>query len=146
MSAVSLVPAVHRATHRVGLYLAAAGQRGLSQGEAHVLAQLAQDGAATIAELHRGLAHRRSTLTSILDRLADRGLVTREVAREDRRSFLIALTRDGRRAATRVARSIAALERAVVAKTTSRDVEACLRVLAALESESQRGTSASSRM
>jgi hypothetical protein len=41
----------------------------LSQGEAHILALLAHSSPANIADLHRGLAHKRSTLTSILDRL-----------------------------------------------------------------------------
>jgi len=71
-----LVPPIHRATHRVGLYLADLRDDGLSQGEAHILALLATAAPATIAELHRGLAHKRSTLTSILDRLAERGFVT----------------------------------------------------------------------
>src|SRR5690349_5432731 len=94
-----LVPPVHRAAHRIGLYLAAtslgrtgASERPLSQGEAHVLAQLAAGSPATIAELHRGLAHTRSTLTSILDRLSDRRLITREVAPTDRRTFIVDLT------------------------------------------------------
>ena len=64
-----LVPPIHRATHRIGLYLADLREDGLSQGEAHILALLATSAPATIAELHRGLAHKRSTLTSILDRL-----------------------------------------------------------------------------
>src|SRR5260221_459753 len=67
-----LVPHIHRATHRIGLYLAHLREDGLSQGEAHILALLASSGPATIAELHRGLAHKRSTLTSILGRRADR--------------------------------------------------------------------------
>ena len=40
-----------------------------------ILALLATSGPATIAALHRGLAHKRSTLTSILDRLTVRGFV-----------------------------------------------------------------------
>ena len=80
-----LVPPIHRATHRVGLYLADLRDDGLSQGEAHILAHLATSGPTSIADLHRGLAHKRSTLTSILDRLADRGFITRQVAPTDRR-------------------------------------------------------------
>src|SRR5258708_38136010 len=69
-----LVPPIHRATHRIGLYLAGLRDDTLSQGEAHILALLAKTAPATIAELHRRLAHKRSTLTSILDRLVGRGL------------------------------------------------------------------------
>src|ERR1700694_3634380 len=96
-----LVPPIHRATHRIGLYLADLRDDGLSQGEAHILALLATAGPSTIAELHRGLAHKRSTLTSILDRLAERGFVTREVGAADRRTFIIKTTTQGRQAAQR---------------------------------------------
>src|SRR5258708_7338833 len=77
--ALRLVPRIHRATHRIGLYLADLREFGLSQGEAHILAQLAASGPGTVADLHRGLAHKRSTLTSILDRLEARGFVIRSV-------------------------------------------------------------------
>src|SRR6185295_612668 len=90
-----LVPPIHRATHRIGLYLAGLKDEALSQGEAHILALLATSGPATIADLHRGLAHKRSTLTSILDRLAARGFVTRAVGAADRRTFVIAPTAKG---------------------------------------------------
>jgi DNA-binding MarR family transcriptional regulator len=135
-----LVPPIHRATHRIGLYLAALREHGLSQGESHVLALLAASGPATIAELHRGLAHKRSTLTSILDRLADRGFVTREVGAHDRRTFLITLTPAGRRAARRVHRHLIDLERAVAGRVSSEDIRGFLRVLAAVEGEAHRRT------
>src|SRR5262249_47735179 len=61
---------VHRATHRIGLYLDKLDEPALTQGEAHILAMLTHSGLAKVAELHRGLAHERSTLTGILDRLA----------------------------------------------------------------------------
>src|SRR5947207_7309383 len=78
---LSFVHPVHRATHRIGLYLNKLGEPGLTQGEAHILAMLAHSGPAKVAELHRGLAYKRSTLTSILDRLAKRNLITREVGK-----------------------------------------------------------------
>jgi len=63
---LSFVHPVHRATHRIGLYLDKLGEPGLTQGEAHILAMLAHSGPAKVAELHRGLAHKRSTLTTKL--------------------------------------------------------------------------------
>src|ERR1700680_1659390 len=105
-----LVPPIHRATHRIGLYLADLRDDSLSQGEAHILALLATSGPATIAELHAGLAHKPSTLTSILDRLAERGFVTREVGAADRRTFVVTPTAKGRRVAERVHRHLTALE------------------------------------
>ncbi len=138
--ALRLVPHIHRATHRIGLYLADLRNAGLSQGEAHILAQLATRNPSTIAELHRGLAHKRSTLTSILDRLTERGLVTRTVGTTDRRTFVIALTRRGDAVARRVLGHLTALERAVQARVTPADMTAFLKVAAALEVEAAERT------
>ena len=135
-----LVPPIHRATHRIGLYLADLRDDGLSQGEAHILALLATSGPATIADLHRGLAHKRSTLTSILDRLTGRGFITREVGANDRRTFLITPTARGRRAAARVHQHLTELEQAVGRRMTSADVRGFKTVLAAVEEEARRRT------
>src|SRR5438270_4972080 len=95
---------VHRATHRIGLYLDDLREPGLTQGEAHILALLAHSSPAKVGDLHRGLAHKRSTLTSILDRLASRGLITRKVGASDRRTFVVRLTAKGQKLARRVYR------------------------------------------
>lgn len=128
-----MVPPIHRATHRIGLYLADLGKHGLSQGEAHILAHLATSAPATIADLHVGLAHKRSTLTSILDRLAGRGLITREVGVADRRTFVIDVTAKGRKVATEVHRHLTALERTVGHQVTEDEMRTFLKVLAAVE-------------
>src|ERR687888_1247998 len=117
-----LVHPVHRATHRIGLYLDDLRERGLTQGEAHILGLLAHSHRANVADLHRGLAHKRSTLTSILDRLARRGLITRAVGETDRRTFVVKLTAKGRGLARRVQRHLSALERAVLRSVTSADI------------------------
>lgn len=137
-----LIPPIHRATHRIGLYIADLRDDGLSQGEAHILALLASSAPATIAELHRGLAHKRSTLTSILDRLADRGLITREVGAEDRRTFVITPTPKGAPIAKRVQRHLADLEDAVGKRVTAEDVKAFLKVVAAVEEQAHQLTRA----
>src|SRR5256884_3711089 len=128
-----LVHPVHRATHRIGLYLDDLRERGLTQGEAHVLGLLAHSGLANVADLHRGLAHKRSTLTSILDRLAERGFITREVGAADRRTFLVRPTRRGRDVARRVERRLADLERAVRSRVSAEELRAFAKVLAAIE-------------
>jgi DNA-binding MarR family transcriptional regulator len=135
-----LVPPIHRATHRIGLYLADLRDEALSQGESHILALLATAGPSTIADLHRGLAHKRSTLTSILDRLAERGLVTRAVGASDRRTFVITPTAKGRRVAGRVHRHLTDLERAAAARVTGDDIRGFMKVLAAVEDEAHQRT------
>jgi len=136
-----LVPPIHRATHRIGLYLAGLKDEALSQGEAHILALLATSGPATIADLHRGLAHKRSTLTSILDRLAARGFVTRAVGDADRRTFVVTPTAKGRRVAARVHRHLTDLERAAATRVSTNDIRGFMKVLAAVEEEAHRRTS-----
>jgi DNA-binding MarR family transcriptional regulator len=141
-----LVHPVHRATHRIGLYLDDLRERGLTQGEAHILGLLAHSGPANVAELHRGLAHKRSTLTSILDRLARRGLITRAVGETDRRTFVVRPTAKGRKLAQRVQRHLSALERAVARRVNAADIRAFKKVVAALEQEAhERVGSARSR-
>jgi DNA-binding MarR family transcriptional regulator len=132
-----LVHPVHRATHRIGLYLDDLRERGLTQGEAHILGLLAHSGPANVAELHRGLAHKRSTLTSILDRLAKRGLITRAVGETDRRTFVVRPTAKGRKLAQRVQRHLSALERAVARRVNAAEIRAFKKVVAALEQEAQ---------
>jgi DNA-binding MarR family transcriptional regulator len=133
-----LVHPVHRATHRIGLYLDDLKERGLTQGEAHILALLAHSRRANVADLHRGLAHKRSTLTSILDRLAARGLITRAVGETDRRTFVVRLTAKGRSLAQRVQRHLSALERAVVHRVSAADMKGFNKVVTALEQEAHR--------
>ena len=127
---LQLVPFVHRTTHRIALFLEAAEPPlGLSQGEAHLLAHLAETGPASVAELHRAFAHKRSTLTSYLDRLEARGDVTRDVRPEDRRSFTVRLTRQGARAAARVHQHLADLEDRALSRLTERDLRGFQAVL-----------------
>lgn len=134
------MPPIHRATHRIGLYLADLRDDGLTQGEGHILALLATSGPATIAELHRGLAHKRSTLTSILDRLVARGFVSRDVGEEDRRTFLITPTPKGLQVARRVHRHLTDLEEAVGRRVTADDVKGFLKVVSAVEDEAHKRT------
>jgi DNA-binding MarR family transcriptional regulator len=132
---LKLVHPVHRATHRIGLYLDDLRERGLTQGEAHILALLAHSRGTKVADLHRGLAHKRSTLTSILDRLAARGLITRAVGQKDRRTFIVTPTAKGRKLAERVQRHLSALERAVARRVSATDMKRFIKVVTALEQE-----------
>lgn len=130
-----LVHPVHRATHRIGLYLDDLREPGLTQGEAHILGLLASSGSANVSELHRGLAHKRSTLTSILDRLAKRRLITRMVGESDRRTFVVKLTAKGRTLAQRVQRHLSSLERGVGRRVSRADIAGFNKVVAILEEE-----------
>ncbi|HEY2014386.1 MAG TPA: MarR family transcriptional regulator [Bryobacteraceae bacterium] len=110
---IQLIFDIHRATHRIGLFI----QRrmpGLTQAEAHILCHLHEAGDSTISDLHRAFAHKRSTLTSVLDRMNSGGLVTREASEGDRRSFVIRLTAKGKKSAAAVHRLLESLEAAAL--------------------------------
>jgi DNA-binding MarR family transcriptional regulator len=135
---LSLIPGIHRATHRIGIWLEeAVPPLAVTQGEAHLLAHLAEAGACSVAELHRAFAHKRSSLTSYLDRLEDRGYIERAPHPGDRRSFLVSLTQAGSAAAARVHRRLAALEAAALAHLGPGQVRAFRAVLQALQESTE---------
>ncbi len=120
---VAYLAELHRAVHAVGLFLDARLVGEVSQPEALVIVHLAR-GPSTINDVHRAFLHRRSTLTSVLDRLESKGLVRRSAAPADRRSVRLELTARGTRAATAIANAFEELRRDVEgsAPITARDV------------------------
>jgi DNA-binding MarR family transcriptional regulator len=80
-------------------------------GRSTCAAELHRHGPTQIATLHCEFGHKRSTLTSILDRLERRKFRRRELNSDDRRSFVIHLTASGTRAASRVTDALDELER-----------------------------------
>jgi DNA-binding MarR family transcriptional regulator len=132
-----LIPEIHRATHRIGIYL---DSLGITQGEGHILSHLAASGDATIAELHRALAHRRSTLTSILDRLAERQFISRESDPNDRRSFIVRLSAKGKAVATRVHRELARIEDSALQSMSGPQFQSVVQVLQTLEKSADRAS------
>ncbi len=128
-----IVPSLQRATHAVALWLDASLRHlNLSQAEAHVLAALADMSPCSINDLHRGFGHKRSTLTSLLDRLERRGLVRRGAHPTSRRLVLVALTDAGRPVATEVAEALRQLETRIAMRVSAEDVAAFLRALQAI--------------
>lgn len=133
---LELIFGIHRATHRVGLYI----QRhapDLTQAEAHILCHLHESGDSAVSGLHRAFAHKRSTLTSVLDRLDARGLVTRESSQTDRRSFVIRLTSSGKKKAARIHRQLESLESEVLRANDRRAIEAFGQVIRDLEEKAE---------
>jgi DNA-binding MarR family transcriptional regulator len=133
-SAPLLVLELQRATHAAGVSLEARlADLGVSQGEAHVLALLADGREHAVGELQRGLGHRPSTLSGILDRLEARALVRRALNDADRRSFLMSLTRSGRVVAKAVVEALRGVERDALADVSARDRAGFVAVARAFE-------------
>ena len=129
---LQLIFGIHRTTHRIGLYIQKHAPE-LTQAEAHILCHLHEFGNSQVSDLHRAFAHKRSTLTSVLDRLDARGLVTRESSPKDRRSFIVRLTRTGKKEAAKIHRLLETLEAGVLRGCDRATVEAFNRLLGKLE-------------
>lgn len=131
-----IVPALERAAHAVALWLERAlPDLRLTQAEAHVLVYLARHAPCAINDLHHSFGHKRSTLTSLLDRLEGRGWIQREAHPTSRRLVLVRLTDAGVPVAERVLHALQALEERVMARSIPEDAGAFLRLLHALEEE-----------
>ena len=129
-----LIPHLHKATHQVGLVISREKDRlSVSQGEAHILAHLSGIGACSIAVLHDSFGHKRSTLTSILNRLEERRLIVREIHPDDRRSFALHLTRAGKPLANKVRKTLEKLEAAVFASLRKADSKGFRATVEAIE-------------
>lgn len=123
-----------RAAHLIGSYLESrVGELGLTQGEAHVLAQVARRGPTAIGALHDEFGHKRSTLTNIIDRLERRGFVRRQLNPDDRRSFVVHPTAAGRSVATRITKALDDLEYELALLVGTGDLDAVDSVARALE-------------
>jgi len=131
---LKLIPEIHRATHRIGVHLARIAGLGLNQPEAHILAHLASFGDSTISQVHQAFAHKRSTLTSILDRLDARGLITRITNPRDRREFIVRLTASGKPLAKRAYRELESIEKHALRHLNKKQLEGFAETLKALES------------
>lgn len=132
----ALIPAIERATHAVALWIERAFRDlRLTQAEAHVLAYLALHPRCSINDLHRSFGHKRSTLTSLLDRLEDRGWLRRAAHPASRRLVQVELTDAGRLVGERVSAALRGLEDRVSARSGGVDVASALRLLRALEEE-----------
>ncbi len=122
-NAAGVVAALHQATHVTLQVLAAMlAHLELTGSEQTVLAVLADGRPRPVGELAADTGTRPTTLTSVLDRLERKGLLTRELDRADRRSFRIVLTAAGRRTATTVQAAVRDLEQTALASVSAEDI------------------------
>lgn len=132
METLTLIPAIHRASHAIAAFVDAEDKLEVTQAEAHILAHLAARGALSVGQIYVAFGHKRSTLTSILNRLEDRALVTCTVHETDKRSFLIALTPSGEVVAQEIYQKLKNLEDEIMGAFSPRDQKAALWLLAAV--------------
>ena len=124
---------LQRATHAT-LHVLSARLKDLdlTPAEINALGVLSDDRGRTAGELAAGTGSRPTTLTSVLDRLAGRGLLTRGPRPGNRRVVVLTLTAPGRAAATRIRKTMTDLEYEALAALDDAAVTACRAVLQAL--------------
>ena len=133
---LQLIFGIHRATHRIGLFIQR-HEPDLTQAEAHILCHLHEFGDSAISDLHRAFAHKRSTLTSVLDRMEARGLIRRQSSQKDRRSFVVRLTRTGKKRAAKVHGLLESLEATLLRTSDRGALQASERLIAGIEQEAE---------
>src|SRR5271163_4530766 len=103
MNNESVLLELQRATHAtLHLLSAALADLGLTASEINALGNLADGVGRTVSALGTATGTRPTTLTGVLDRLEQRGLIIRGARPGDRRAVLIELTPDGEQAAARI--------------------------------------------
>jgi MarR family transcriptional regulator, organic hydroperoxide resistance regulator len=128
------VLALQRATHRTLHALSATlADLNLSGAEINALANLGDGGTLNVRQLSERTGARASTLTGLLDRLENRGYLTRELYPADRRSFRLPLTEAGQAVAARVVTAIADLERDALSRLSAIQIAGYHAVIAALQ-------------
>jgi MarR family transcriptional regulator, organic hydroperoxide resistance regulator len=105
---LALQQAAHASLHFLSAQLS---EFGLTGSELNALANLQAGQGRTVSDLAAAAGIRASTMTSVLDRLERRGLVTRRSAPGDRRAVLVELTTSGQSAAGEIREAMFGLER-----------------------------------
>jgi MarR family transcriptional regulator, lower aerobic nicotinate degradation pathway regulator len=118
------------ARHAQRLVDEALAREGARRQHFMVLTSLAEQGPASQAALGRRLWVDRSDLHAILNELESRGLVARERDEADRRRNVVALTRAGRSALTRLDKRVDAAQETLLAPLSARDRRELRRLLA----------------
>jgi len=125
---------IHKAARQIGLFLEPrCAELGVSTAEGHLLSYLRSYAPCPIAEIVRVFGIRPSTMTSVLERLDERGLLTREPDPEDRRSVRINLTSEGKVVADRINRAVHDLETRIGKHVGRAELEGFQSVMGAVE-------------
>lgn len=129
---------LHKAYRQAMLYMEGNGcDAGVSSSEVHIVAYIKRFGPCPMSELSRVFGHKKSTVTSMLDRLTERGFISREVNPKDRRSFLLAILPEGEMVARNAGAVVERFEQAVVERISEKDMQGFRNVLKAVADVTQ---------
>ena len=103
------------------LYHELTGQDGITPRQFGALLTLYQQGSLTLTDLAERIRTDRSTLSEMVRRMADRGLVTKAGNGDDARSAKVSLTSSGKAALMRLVPGAAELQKALLAPLSTAD-------------------------
>ena len=131
---LELLSPLHRAIRQITLHLEQPmAELQIRTGEGHLLTYSTRYGPSPVGELVRIFGWKRSTLSSVLDRLEDRGLLRRSANPHDRRSLLVELTAAGHTLASRVHEPVDALEDLIRQRVSEGDLAGFRNVMGAID-------------
>ena len=135
---LQVVSPLHKAMRQIAEHLTRKMRQIVApEKESHLLAFLGVYGPSRVGELRQVFGYQPSTLTSMLDRLESEGLVTRTTDPEDRRSFLIEVTPEGRRIGKRARRAVEEFESEILEGIGEKDLDGFRAVMAAVAEVTQ---------
>lgn len=131
-----VLDALRRITRELRLSSRAAEQElGVSGAQLFVLQQLATEGAESLNELAERTRTDQSSVSVVVSRLVERGLVTREVSATDGRRVTIELTQAGQRLVRRSPEPMQARLLEAIEALSPRELDTLGRVLSKLAAE-----------
>lgn len=106
---------------------------GLDIPQWRILANLASRGAMTAQAIAAITSSHKSTISRAVQQLEDRGLIRRAVSKDDKRSFALTLTAEGRKLFREILPLVMDFQTRLLASITEAESRALLKGLAALE-------------
>jgi DNA-binding MarR family transcriptional regulator len=128
-----IASSIHKANRQIQSFMEAEfRQLGVSVVEGYLLDHCLEFGPCWISELYRVLGEKPSTLTSILGRLEEAGLLSRKLNRQDKRSRLVYLSPEGKRLALKLRSLYEEFEAALLQRLEGSDVANFERIATAI--------------
>lgn len=129
---------LHKAYRQAMLYLEGGDcDAAVGSSEVHIIAYIKRFGPCPMGELSRVFGFKKSTVTGMLDRLTEKGYISREVNPEDRRSFVLEILPEGEAVAKAAGALVARFEGEVLARVSEADLQGFRNVLDAVAGVTQ---------
>ncbi len=123
---------IHKAMRQFGIYAETEMTKfDLSPVGGHLISYIGIYGPVAIAELVRVFGYKPTTMTSMLDRLEDKGLIERAINKHDRRSILVSVTASGQTRARAAREFVERFEEQIRSRVSDHDIKGFQKVMTA---------------